>query len=78
MPRTKQSSVKGVQNAYYTITDVMAILGCSRTKAQDVIRALNDELVDKGYMRFPLGKVPKKYVHEKFYGLFDDLEPMKK
>lgn len=29
--------------AYYTVKDVMGILGCKQTKAQDIIRQLNDE-----------------------------------
>ncbi len=52
--------------AYYTVKDVMIILGCKQTKAQDVIRQLNDELEQKGYMRYPKGKVSKKYFNERF------------
>jgi len=41
-----QTTVKRpeVTEAYYTVKDVMVILGCKATKAQDVIRQLNDEL----------------------------------
>jgi len=53
--------------SYYGIEDVMVILGCCRTKAQDVVRQLNDELEAKGFMRYSQGKVPKRYFHERFY-----------
>ncbi|MDD2979581.1 MAG: transcriptional regulator [Hespellia sp.] len=51
---------------YYGVEDVMTILGCQRTKAQEVIRTLNDELVAKGYMRWPKGKISKAYFNERF------------
>lgn len=51
---------------YYTVDDVMIILGCKRTKAQDVIRELNEELVEKGYRRWPKGKISKKYFEERY------------
>lgn len=52
--------------AYYTVKDVMQILGCKQTKAQDIIRQLNDEMEEKGYMRYPKGKVSKKYFNTRF------------
>lgn len=52
--------------AYYTVQDVMTILGVQRTKAQDVIRELNDELESKGYRRWPKGKISKKYFEERY------------
>lgn len=55
-----------VTSAYYSVKDVMVILGCKQTKAQDVIRQLNDEMVSQGYMRYPKGKVSRKYFNERF------------
>jgi len=52
--------------SYYSVKDVMEILGCKQTKAQDVIRKLNDEMVEQGYMRYPKGKVSRKYFNERF------------
>lgn len=52
--------------SYYTVQDVMVILGCKQTKAQDVIRDLNNEMVEKGYKRYPKGKVSRKYFNERF------------
>ena len=57
---------KDVTVAYYTVQDVMEILGCKQTKAQDVIRELNDEMVEKGYKRYPKGKVSRKYFNERY------------
>ncbi len=51
---------------YYTVKDVMGILGCKQTKAQDIIRQLNDEMEAKGYMRYPKGKVSRRYFSERF------------
>ena len=64
-----QTTVKRpeVTEAYYTVKDVMVILGCKATKAQDVIRQLNDELEAKGYMRFRKGHVNRRYFDERFY-----------
>lgn len=52
--------------AYYTVKDVMGILGCKQTKAQDIIRKLNDEMEANGYMRYPKGKVSRRYFSERF------------
>lgn len=52
--------------SYYTVQDVMVILGCKKTKAQDIIRDLNSEMVEKGYKRYPKGKVSRKYFNERF------------
>lgn len=52
--------------SYYTVQDVMKILGCKQTKAQEIIRNLNDEMVERGYMRYPKGKVSRKYFNERF------------
>lgn len=68
---TKKKAETSLSNmvtlSYYTIKDVMTILGCGRTKASEVVRTLNDELEGKGYMRFPLGRVPKKYFEERYH-----------
>jgi sugar-specific transcriptional regulator TrmB len=53
---------------YYTAQDVMEIMGVSKTSAYRIIKSLNDELEAKGYL-VTMGKVPKKYLAEKCYGL---------
>ncbi|WP_317049058.1 transcriptional regulator [Clostridium neonatale] len=44
----------------------MEIMGIKQTKAYQIIRALNKELNDKGYITVA-GKVPRKYFKEKYY-----------
>lgn len=57
-----------MQNLYYTSQDVQELLGVSRSKAYKIIRALNEELADRGYL-VTAGKVPRKFLAEKFYGM---------
>lgn len=45
---------------YYTAQDVMEILGVSRAKAYKVVKELNEELAEKGYI-VTAGKVPKSF-----------------
>lgn len=52
---------------YYTVQDVMTICGVSQSKAYNIIRALNDELIKEGTPKGSIipGKISKKYFHEK-------------
>ena len=63
----RQVEKPAVTVSYYTISDVMTILGCKITKAQDVVRELNDELEEKGFKRRKQGTISKKYFDERFY-----------
>lgn len=54
------------QKRFYVVEDVMAILGVQRSKAYKVIRELNRELKERGYIVIE-GKVAKKYFDEKMY-----------
>lgn len=51
---------------FYTADDVAELLTISRPTAYRIIRKLNDELVEKGFIIIS-GIVPKKYFDEKFY-----------
>lgn len=51
---------------YYNADDVMRLTGYAINKCRKIIKGLNDELVEKGYITVP-GKIPKKYYHERFY-----------
>lgn len=53
---------------YFTANEVQEILGISRTQAYRIVRQLNKELEEKGYIVIP-GRVPKKYLTEKYYGM---------
>ena len=52
---------------YYTAEDVVELLGVSRTKAYEIIRALRNELIQAGKLSdvYPSGKIPKKYFDER-------------
>lgn len=50
------------------VRDVMAVLEVSESKSYAIIRALNRELSDKGYITIP-GKVPTTFFEEKVYGV---------
>ena len=51
---------------FYTADDVAELLTISRPTAYRIIRKLNDELAEKGFIIIS-GRVPKKYYDEKFY-----------
>lgn len=53
---------------YYTAKEVMELLGVSRAKAYRIVKELNEELAAQGYI-VTAGKVPKKYLAEKCYGM---------
>ena len=46
---------------YYVAKDIMEILEVSESKAYDIIRGLNMELKETGYLTL-IGMVPIKYV----------------
>ncbi len=53
---------------FYTAMEVSEMLGVSKGCAYRVIRRLNDELREKGYIVIA-GKIPKQYFKDKYYGL---------
>lgn len=55
-------------NLYYTVNEVMEMLGISRGHAYKIVKQLNAELADKGFI-VVAGRVPKKYFAEHFYGM---------
>ena len=62
-------------SGYYYPEDVMKLVGCKRTKAYNIIRALNKELRDEGYYTYD-GRVPKSRFNERFY--FGDVQAPKR
>ena len=50
------------------VRDVMAVLEVSESKAYSIIKRLNKELTDKGYITIQ-GKVSRKFFEEKIYGV---------
>lgn len=53
--------------SYFTVNDVIEILGVSRSKAYKVIKEMNDQLAEEGYLTVA-GKVPRNYFEEQWYG----------
>ena len=47
---------------------VAKLLGVNQKKAHEIIRKLNEELAEKGYLTFS-GRIPRKYLEERCYGL---------
>lgn len=56
-----------MESRFYSAQDVAELLGVSRAKAYKVVKALNDELKEGGYI-VVAGKVPIAYFNEKCYG----------
>ncbi|MBQ8133314.1 MAG: hypothetical protein IJ192_02720 [Clostridia bacterium] len=55
---------------YYTAMEVANLLGVSRAKGYQICREMNEELAKQGYIVIA-GKIPKKYLEEKYYGFAD-------
>lgn len=51
---------------FYNADDISVILTVSKPTAYRIIKRLNDELSNKGFIVVS-GRVPKKYFDEKFY-----------
>lgn len=51
---------------FYYVDDVMKLLGVKESKAYKVIRQLNKELSQKGFLTIG-GRVPAKFFDEKYY-----------
>jgi len=53
---------------YYTSTDIQNLLGVSRSVSYKLMKELNEELKEKGYIVIA-GKIPRAYFAERYYGL---------
>lgn len=53
---------------FYTATEIAEMLGVSRGHAYKIVKQLNEELSNRGYITIA-GKVPKKYFAEHYYGM---------
>ena len=52
---------------YITAKEISEMLGVSNSKAYSIIRELNAELKERGYLTIP-GKVSRAFFSEKWYG----------
>lgn len=55
------------EKLYYTALEVAAMIGVGRTTAYNLLRAMNKELREAGYLVVD-GKIPKDYFDEKYFG----------
>ena len=62
--------VKGMNEKFLEVGDVMQILGISRSAAYKLMRQINSELEKKGCIVIR-GKVSRKYFEERIYGMSD-------
>ena len=56
-----------MKTVFYTAKDIAELIGCSSSKAYQIINDLNAELEKGGYIVIR-GKVPIAYFNEKCYG----------
>ncbi len=56
-----------------TSADVTAELGISKSQAYKIMKELNSQLQEKGFMTIS-GKVSRAYFEEKFFGMCEDNE----
>jgi len=54
---------------YYTVEDVMVLLGVKQSKAYSIIRKLRKELISSGNLitEYPAGRIPKSYFNSRCY-----------
>ncbi len=57
-----------VKKIYYTANEVSKLLGVSVATSYRIIKKLNSELEERGYIVIA-GKLPIKYFEERYYGL---------
>lgn len=55
------------EKIYYTANEIAEMLGVSQGKAYKILREMNAQLRNKGYLTIP-GKIPTEYFREKWYG----------
>lgn len=53
---------------FYTAPEIAEMLGISKGHAYKLVKQLNEELANRGYITIA-GKVPKKYFAEHYYGM---------
>lgn len=59
------------EKVFIKADEVAETLGISKPYAYKLVKTMNDELKEKGFITI-LGKVSRRYFEEKFYGLGGD------
>ena len=57
--------------SFITAAELAEMLNVSTGHSYKVIHKLNEELEKKGYLTFP-GRIPRKYLEERCYGLTEE------
>jgi len=52
---------------FMDVNEVSQVLGLSKSKSYGIIKGLNDELKERGYITIP-GRVSRKFFRERLYG----------
>ena len=55
------------EKIYYSAADIAAMLGVSIGKAYKILREMNKDLADRGFLTIA-GKIPVEYFKERWYG----------
>ena len=55
------------EKIYYSAADIAAMLGVSTGKAYKILREMNKDLADRGFLTIA-GKIPVEYFKERWYG----------
>ncbi len=53
---------------FISVKEISDVLRVSKSKSYNIVRTLNKELEEKGYMVIS-GRVSRKYFEERFYGV---------
>ena len=64
----KEDEQRKMAKQFVNVKDVMEVCGTSSSKSYAIIRQLNSELSERGYVTIP-GKIPKAFFEEKLYGI---------
>lgn len=64
MPSGVLKEITAEDRSYYMASDIMALLGISKSKAYDVIRTMRKECIDAGKLTkaYPAGRIRKRSV----------------
>ena len=57
-------------DSFISADEIKEIVCISKSKAYSLIKELNSELTEKGYLTVT-GQVSRKYIEERFYGLVE-------
>lgn len=57
---------KNKENPWVKVDEVMKLFGCCKSKAYKLIKQLNTELEEQGFLTYS-GKVSRKYFNQRYF-----------